>query len=215
MVGNVALLLTKHLADKNPACFIGCLGTTDEADVIAHKKELYEFAEMCGLCHDIGKTACIDNPYMHIRILTPEEFEIIKEHPSEGVKMMTREDGDTTNEGYIDVIAGHHKYYDNSAGYPEDVDVSKSKHKMMIDIIAVSNSLVSATDPISRTYTDIKSLESIREEIKAEAGTRYSPILAELLDDKKVFSEIKKLLEKESINAYYTAYLHAWSGVKH
>jgi len=215
MVGKVAAVLTAKLIETNPAGFIGCLDITGEEDAKLKAKELCEFANMGGLCHDIGKIGCIDNPYMHIRILTDEEFEIIKGHPDEGVLMMKREDGVSLNEGYIDIIAGHHKYYDNTAGYPENYNINEAKYKVMTDIISAANSIVAATDHMSKTYDDPKTLEMVIGEIKAEAGVRYSPTIASALDDEDIFSSIKRLLEEESLNAYYTAYLYAWSGGKH
>ena len=212
LVSKVAVLLTEELLARKPACFIGCLDITTKEDVLARADELYEFAKACGLCHDVGKIAGIDNPYMHIRVLSDEEYEIIKQHPEEGVKMLIREDGDILNKGYTEVIAGHHKYYDNSKGYPENIDISESGNKMMIDIIAAANSIVSATDHISKLYTDAKSLERVCCEIKEEAGSRYSPDIAGILDDEAVFSSIEHLLNEESLNAYYTAYLYAGSG---
>ena len=213
-VGKIAKILTKSLVKENPACFIGCLDTETEDDVKAKADELYEFAEISGICHDIGKISCIDNPYMHIRLLTEEEFETIKSHPDEGVSMMSREDGNTQNAGYIDVIAGHHKYYDNSKGYPESFDIRESKNRMMIDIISVANSIVSATDSLSRTHAKTKKFETVVGEIKEGAGTRYSPAVAKALDDKTVYSSIDRYLEEESMNAYYNAYLHVWGGEK-
>lgn len=209
MVGKVASLMTGYLIEENPACFIGCLDIAQEDEVRARTEELCRFAEMSGLCHDIGKVMRIDNPLMRIRALTNEEFDIIKEHPKEGVTMMTGGDRTALHEGYIDVIAGHHKFYDNNRGYPESTDLSQSKNKMMIDIIAVADAIVAATDIISKTYSDVKSLEAITGEIKAKAGSRYSPIVAKLLDDEAVFSSIKRLLDEERPDAYYKAYLSA------
>jgi len=206
MVGKVAVLLTKYLIENDPDCFIGCLDIADREEVSARAEELYEFAEISGLCHDIGKIACIDNPYMHIRVLTDEEYKIIQRHPVEGARIMGRDDETTLHKGYIDVIAGHHKYYDNTAGYPESFDISESKHRMMVDIISVANSLVAATDHISRTYSDVKTFLEVCNEIRKGSGTRYSPVVAGLLDDKVFLSELEQLLNEERIKAYYTAY---------
>jgi len=212
MVGKVAGLLTAQLIKQKPACFIGFLDITREEDVKKRTKKLRECANMSGLLHDLGKTACIETPYMNIRLLTVEEFELVKEHPVIGGDLLVREDGNTENECYTDVITGHHKYYDNSDGYPKDLDFTKSKNKIMIDIISVSDSIVSATDRISKTYADIISLKGICEEIKAEAGIRFSPVLAEVLEDEETYDALKRLLDKENTNTYYTAYLQAWSG---
>jgi len=212
MVGKVAGLLTVQLIKLNPECFIGFLDITRKEDVKKRTKKLRECANMSGLLHDIGKTACIETPYMNIRVLTDEEFELIKEHPEIGTALLVRGDGNTENDCFLDVITGHHKYYDNSDGYPEDLDFTKSKNKIMIDIISVSDSIVSSTDRISRTYADVISLQDICEEIKAEAGIRFSPVIAEVLGDEETYDALNRLLDKEYINVYYTAYLQAWSG---
>ena len=214
MVSKVAVLLTEFLVDNEPSYFIGLPGINDEDDVKDNREELIKTAEISGLCHDVGKIGSIENPYMHIRTLTAEEFEIIMEHPEEGAIMMGRDDGDTTNEYYVDVILGHHKYYDNSGGYPAGFDITQSKYRAMINIISVSNSLVSATDKISKTYTDIKTLREVRTEIKEGSGTRYSPVLAKLIYDENVYASLYNLLVKERPDAYYAAYLYAWSGGK-
>ena len=209
MVGKIAALLTKLLIDRDPGYFVGCLGISNVDEVRERTGEICDFAEKSGLCHDIGKIAGIENPYIHIRVLTDEEFEIIKEHPDVGASMMKREDGATVNEGFIEVIGGHHKFYDNSSGYPGSFDVRKSKYRTMIDIIAVSNSIFASTDPVSRTYEDVKTLETVCYEIQTGAGIKYSPVIAAMLDDETVYLSIQKLLDEESLKAYYTAYLYA------
>jgi len=212
MVGKIAKILVKHLIDKNPEIFIGSLKIKDKEEAIKRTDELCNFAEKSGICHDIGKIACIENPYMQIRELTNEEYEIIKGHPEEGMKLLQRDDNNETNLVYTDVITGHHRYYDNNGGYPENIDTGNSENKLMIDIITAANSICAATDVLSRTYAKPKSLNEVCEEIKEEAGSRYSPKIAEILNDKELFDSINKELNDETINAYYTAYLYAWSG---
>jgi hypothetical protein len=46
-------------------------------------------------------------------------------------------------------------------------------------------------------------------EIQEDAGVRYSPVAAAALEDETVVEEIKRILEVEREEAYYTAYLHA------
>jgi len=214
MVSKTALLLTRFLIDMNPEIFIGCMGIKTKEEAIERAEELCKFAEKGGICHDIGKIGCIDNPYMHIRVLTEDEYKVIKGHPEEGMRLLSRSDNDPTNQGYIDIIKGHHRFWNNKGGYPDNTDNDKSEYKIMIDIITTANSICAATDNISKTYTDVKSLKEVCAEINADAGTVYSPAIAEILNDKTVFSSIDKLLTEENDRAYYAAYLYAWSGGK-
>ena len=211
IVGNIASCLTEFLIRRNPGCFVGCMDIDKAEDAQNRAGELCRFAETGGLCHDIGKIKYAGNPFMHARVLTQEEFEIVKRHPREGYEMMIREDGTSLHEGYADIILGHHKYFDNSGGYPDDFDIAKSKYRMMIDIIAAADSIESATDDISKTYTDAKNLNAVCAEIIEGSGRRYSPVVASLLKDDAIKESLARILEEERRNAYYNAYLHAWS----
>jgi len=211
MVGKISEYLTKRLINQCPDRFIGCLGFDNAGEVAEHADDLYRFVEIGSLCHDIGKISYVCNPYMHTRLLTDEEYAVIKAHPEDGAAMLTRDDNADINSAYIEVIMGHHKFYDNSGGYPEDYDTSKLKNKMLIDIIAVANVIDSATDLIGRAYSEPKTLDGIIAEISSGAGVLYSPIVAGALKDDAVAAEIKHILDVDRKNAYYTAYLHAWS----
>jgi putative nucleotidyltransferase with HDIG domain len=68
-----------------------------------------------GLLHDIGKAdiplAILDKP----AALTPEEFEVMRGHPTAGVKRLSRVKGST--EELVAFTRDHHEYLDGS-GYP-------------------------------------------------------------------------------------------------
>jgi len=212
VTGKIAQSLAKHLVESSPEYFTGCMGLFDAGDIGEQAPALCDFAYTSGLCHDIGKIAYVCNPYMQARVLTKEEFEVLKQHPDDGAALLKRDDDSALAAGYIDVIRGHHKFYDNSGGYPADFDREKSKYLTMIDIISVADSIDIATDDIGATYVNTKSLETLREEIITEAGSRYSPVVADALKDEAVYAEINRILDIDRREAYYTAYLHAWAG---
>jgi len=211
MVGKIAYCLTKFLIKMNPQCFIGNIDISTVEQVFEQSEELCRFAETSGLCHDVGKISYIINPYMHARILTDEEFELIKRHPDDGKTMLVRNDGALHNDGYADIVYGHHKYFDNTGGYPTDFDRKNSKHTIMIDIIAVADSIDAATDDIAKTHAKAKSLDTVCAEVISGAGSRYSPIVADVLQNSDVIDALRYILENERSNAYFTAYNHAWS----
>jgi len=210
MTGKIAVCLTKFLVSKNPEYFIGCMDLATADDVKVNVYKLYEFAETCGLCHDIGKFSYADNPYMVARVLTEDELEIVRQHPEEGFSMFKQKKC-ALYSGYSDVILGHHKFYDNSGGYPESFNITESKHRKMVDIIKVADSIDAATDNVGKAYGTPKSLEDVCAEIRRGSGREYSPVLAELLDDAPVIPALKHVLDIERNEAYYTAYTHAWS----
>ena len=211
VVGKIASCLTEFLAVRNPDYFVGFMDIKQTEDTKSKIGELCRFAEIGGLCHDIGKIKFVNNPFMHVRILTEAELEAVKDHPSDGYKMMATGDGAVLHEGYSDIILGHHKYYDNSGGYPENFDIAKSGYRIMIDIISVANVIDAATDDIGKTHADVKDLETICAEIIAETGRRYSPDVTALLEDAAVIGALTRILKEERQNAYYAAYTHAWS----
>lgn len=74
---------------------------------------------MCGLLHDIGKTLIsldiLDKP----SFLTPEEFDIIKDHPNNAKRLL--ETNRTISLEMLHAIKGHHEKYDGS-GYPDGLE---------------------------------------------------------------------------------------------
>ena|GEM_PF-2020474 len=210
VVGKIAVILTKYLIANEPECFVGMIDITGGDEVKDRAERLYSFVMSCGLGHDIGKISYVCNPYMQARVPTEEELEIIKRHPDAGVQMMSREDESEHNSGLLDVIRGHHKYYDNSDGYPEDFNIRESKHRTMIDIISVADAIDSATDDIGYTCVEAKDIEVVCAEIIAGAGTRYSPTVSSALENEDVLAEIAFVLDSGRKDAYYKAYLHAW-----
>ena len=211
MTGKIAAYLTEYLIRKNPRCFVGFFGITHADQVRNRARELRQFVETCGLCHDIGKISYIINPYIHARNLTDDDIGLIKRHPADGAAMLAREDGKTDNDGYAEVIAGHHKHYDNTGGYPAEFDMNNAKYRIVIDILAAADSIDAATDDIAKTYAAVKTLDAVCDEIIAESGSRYSPIAADALRDEEVRKALARILNDSREAAYYTAYLHAWS----
>jgi len=210
MVSKIAVCLTKFLIEENPEILVGCMDLATVSDVKKRAGELCEFAEACGLCHDIGKFIYADNPFMFARILTEDEFELVKRHPEEG-SVIFSERGNALYSGYTDVMLGHHKHYNNLGGYPESFDIFKSRHRTMIDIIKVADTIDAATDDVGKAYATAKSLEEVCGDVIKGSGSEYSPVLSGLLKKDSVISTLKYILDNERKDAYYTAYTYAWS----
>ena len=107
---------------------------------------------------------------------------------------------------YSDIAMGHHLFYDGTKGYPVGFDTSKSPDKPLIDIVTAADCLDAATDTVGRSYASGKRTIDIIREIREEAGTRYSPSIAAILDIPGVADEIDLILTVERGKNYSDAF---------
>src|SRR5438270_8305966 len=95
--------------------------------------------EMCntvrvgGILHDLGKIAIPDSILLKPGKLTPEEYEIIKTHPTEGAQILAEhpEQKDVAN-----IVRHHHERWDGK-GYPDGLKT---------DAIPIGSRIVNACD---------------------------------------------------------------------
>ena len=156
------------------------------------------------MIHDLGKCLTVGVINTQGRKLTLEEFYCIKLHPSRTLEFIG---GDKDFEIYHDIMLGHHKWYDGKEGYPIDFDNTKSKYKIAIDIISISDSIDAATDIVGRNYTKGKSFDELLEELIKESGTRYNKDIVDIINQDEVLKEKLRYLTKEGREkVYYEAY---------
>jgi HD-GYP domain-containing protein (c-di-GMP phosphodiesterase class II) len=192
MVAQFAECMTKHLLDWNPKLFIGFPGCDTEEKVLAEKDRIIQYTYHAALCHDIGKLFIIDIISMYGRKLLDDEFLMIKSHPVTGAKIAMEH---ASTREYVDVIKGHHLWYDGSKGYPVDFDVFASPYKTVIDLVTAADCLDAATDTVGRSYSRGKTFSDYEQEIIEGAGSRYAPFLPELFQQPMLRQDIEYLLE--------------------
>ena len=107
---------------------------------------------------------------------------------------------------YAEVALGHHKWYDNSKGYPSDFDTGKSKVKTIIDLVLCTDCLDAATDSIGRSYQKGKQLSDFINELKEGSGTRYAPWLLTLFADPAAVEDLEYLLKEGRQQNYRNMY---------
>ena len=116
-------------------------------------EDLVGFVRRCALIHDIGKTKITDIVNTQGRRLWDSEFIGIKHHPGFGADMLKK---DSNLMRYCDVVLGHHKFYDGTAGYPESFDNTKSAYRIIVDLITICDCIDAATDHLGRNYKRAK-----------------------------------------------------------
>jgi len=132
---------------------------------------------LMSMLHDIGKLATPDAILKKPHKLTDEEWEIMREHPLAGVRILGN---NPFYETAREISAGHHENYDGS-GYPQ---------RLKGDAIPLSARIVKIADVFDalttqRPYKEPWPMEEAITHIEAHSGIMFDPaMVAEL---KKLF----------------------------
>jgi HD-GYP domain-containing protein (c-di-GMP phosphodiesterase class II) len=126
------------------------------------------------LLHDVGKIGVDDRVLKKPGALTPEEFDLMKQHPSKGANIMR------PVAQLADMLPGielHHEHVDGR-GYP--YGLSGDKIPLMARIIAAADTLDAMTT--NRPYQSGKDLDFSMSLIRKLAGTKFDPAVVDALE---------------------------------
>ncbi len=150
---------------RTDGCYGGELDSVD-MDTYAHASQM----------HDVGKICVSDTILLKEGSLTPEEFEVMKEHATYGGEIIRSAMKTTSAAEFLEAAeifaSSHHEKW-NGTGYPvglkgEDIPIGG---RLM--------AIVDAYDAITseRPYKKAKTHEQAVEIIKADSGTHFDPLL--------------------------------------
>jgi putative nucleotidyltransferase with HDIG domain len=135
-----------------------------------------------GLLHDIGKIGIKDGILSKPGLLTHEEWDIIKKHPSIGAGIIKHIE---MFDGIAEAILYHHERYDGT-GYP--YRLKGEQIPLMSRIMAVADAFDAMTS--KRPYRKPMTREEAIKELKINSGTQFDP---------KVVNAFLKVLEREEV----------------
>lgn len=203
IVSEITKTLTACMLMNNPDYFLGVLNFNTKDEILANASRIVDLAYNCGIYHDVGKTMCMFYININERKLIEEEFKCIKTHVTSGYDLLAKK---KDNECYALAALYHHVYYDGKGGYPENIDKCPAFIKPIVDILTIADSIDAATDSIGRHYKFPKSLDALIEEFKDGSGTRYSPSVVKLLDNKDVRKRVDTIINVERLSIYMNVY---------
>ncbi|HEU0005841.1 MAG TPA: HD domain-containing phosphohydrolase [Terriglobia bacterium] len=149
------------------------------ARALALDERTIEIISISALLHDVGKIGIDDKILKKPGFLTPEEFEIMKQHPVKGFNIMK------TIEQMRNVLPGlrsHHEQWDGN-GYPDHL--KSEEIPLIARIIAVADTLDAMTT--NRPYQQALTFEFAVEKINKNVGVKY---------DKSVVAAFNRAIEK-------------------
>src|SRR5215213_7681894 len=124
-----------------------------------------EKLRISALLHDVGKIAIEDNILKKPAALTEEEYEIMKQHPQKGYKIMSQI---PAMQDFLPGMYMHHEMMDGR-GYPQGL--KGDEIPMQARIVSVADTFDAMTT--DRPYQKAMKFEDALSRIKAFVGTRY------------------------------------------
>ena len=187
----------KEAAEENRELFVGSIrmlaAAIDEKDPYTrgHSGRVAKYSTLIGrelglteqdldtlrisaLLHDVGKIGVEDRVLKKPGALTPEEFELMKQHTVKGANIM-RPVSQLKN--MLPGIELHHEHMDGR-GYP--YGLSGSQVPMMARIIGVADTLDAMTT--NRPYQSAMDLDYALGKIKALMGTKFDAVVVNALE---------------------------------
>jgi response regulator RpfG family c-di-GMP phosphodiesterase len=136
-----------------------------------NQEQLWE-VRMGGILHDIGKIGVPDAVLTKAQTLTKEEFEIMKQHPVCGAKIL---EGISFLAPAVPFVLYHHERFDGK-GYPYGL----RNHQIPIQgrLMAVVDTFDAMTS--NRPYRKAKTFKMALKEIEDCAGSQFDPEIAQL-----------------------------------
>jgi HD-GYP domain-containing protein (c-di-GMP phosphodiesterase class II) len=124
-----------------------------------------EKLRVSALLHDVGKIAIDDKVLKKPAALTDEEFELMKQHPQKGYKIMSQI---PAMKDFLPGMYMHHEMI-NGQGYPQGLKGDEIPLQARIVSVADTFDAMTTDRPYQKAFT----LEAALDRIKSFVGTRY------------------------------------------
>jgi HD-GYP domain-containing protein (c-di-GMP phosphodiesterase class II) len=124
-----------------------------------------EKIRISALLHDVGKIAIDDNILKKPSALTDEEFQVMKQHPQKGYKIMSQI---RAMKEFLPGMYMHHEMV-NGQGYPQGL--KSDEIPLMAKVVAVADTFDAMTT--DRPYQQAMKFEDAIARIESFVGTRY------------------------------------------
>jgi HD-GYP domain-containing protein (c-di-GMP phosphodiesterase class II) len=203
MVAKLSVYLCQRLIDRYPEWLVGALGCESTREVVQNRAALEDFTDHAARCHDVGKLSIIDTVFVYGRNLLDMEFDLIRTHPRTGYDVLRKHE---STRDYADIALYHHRFYNDSAGYPDDCLASDSPLKPVIDIVHIADCLDAATDPVGRTYRSSKTLETVIREFENGKGLCYADWVTDLFAGEELQNKLRRYLSEGRRDNYRMTY---------
>ncbi len=178
MTGEVCGILMEEALGRMPEAFVGVLSCRTPEEVRKRGPELVQFAKESGMLHDIGTILFADMVALAGREWMKEERKMYAYHVYVGEIILSR---CASTRPYAQTALGHHRFYDETGGYPDDYSRKENPCQAVTDLVSVAGFLVSAVSDVACSPRRALSLEEAIGEAGKQAGKQLNPDFVGLL----------------------------------
>lgn len=179
---SLANTLLEALKARDPYTYGHCRRVARNARLLAEAAGLNEneqrIVEYSSMFHDLGKMGIPDDILLKPGRLTPEEQEIMKEHPVKSAEIITPLSHVPFFQACIPGILHHHERMDG-CGYPHRIAGEKIPLSARIILIADTFDAMTTTRP----YRKGLSMDIAYKELKLFAGRQFDPHLVKIFNE--------------------------------
>ncbi len=159
-----------------------------------------EFLKYIALIHDVGKVAVPENILKKDRLLTNEEYEIMKRHSEAGAEVIKDISFFAAGSG---IIKHHHERW-NGSGYPDQLKNEEIPEGARILAVADAYDAMTSDRPYRKA---LKPLEAIRE-IQECSGAQFDPKVVKAFT--RIIPQLNLEPERKShLESYTSEALHS------
>jgi putative nucleotidyltransferase with HDIG domain len=189
---------------KDAETFYHCVRVSRGSRLLAKAAGLNELdqkiAEFAGLFHDIGKIGIPDSILNKPARLTPEEMDVMKDHPEMSVQILEPLAHLDFFYRLLPGVRHHHEWYDGR-GYPHGVKGDQIPLSARLVLIADTFDAITA----DRVYRKGRPPEAAYKELFDWAGTQFDPYLVKIYleaqptwsaKDNEIFKDMNHLVLK-------------------
>lgn len=202
-VADLSVCLAGHLYQKRPDLFTASVSDDQAKETPPDETAVSDFVRHAALLHDVGKLFIVETIITYGRPLFDLEFDWVRIHPEIGAYLLSLY---PQTARYAEIAKYHHKWFNDTAGYPPEAAYASSKDKTVICIVSMADCLDAATDVVGRSYKEGKSFAEFLQEAREEKGKRFAPYLVDLLEDEAVQKDIESILLAGRDENYRNAY---------
>ena len=192
--GDIMALLCGAVLEADPSFFDGLPVLDDLIETADRRQVIIDYAEECGLFHDLGQLKMDVGRTLKVRDLLDREFQMFMLHCLSGYGNLKER---SSTRRFADIALGHHRWYDGEGGYPEAYVRTESPYRQMTDVAAVASYLVDGYD---------KDASKVIAGLLGEKHRRFSPIVTACLTESDLVASVTRVLSGDGRNYYREIY---------
>ena len=192
--GDIMALLCGAVLEADSSFFDGLPVLDDLSETADRRQVIIDYAEECGLFHDLGQLKMDVGRTLKVRDLLDREFQMFMLHCLSGYGNLKER---SSTRRFADIALGHHRWYDGEGGYPEAYVRTESPYRQMTDVAAVASYLVDGYD---------KDASKVIAGLLGEKHRRFSPIVTACLTESDLVASVTKVLSGDGRNYYREIY---------